>query len=307
MFSRKGFVFWGVLLVLIGIAAIAVFRMSDKRADETVVVETAKSGVLKVGVEQALAETAGDIVPVFGRYYPDASIELETASFEDLFNRFLQKEIGAMLWRGLPGEYEVSLLGKAKIQYRLEPVAKSAIICIVNAANPLQSICLEDLVKIYTAKKNRWDNGIEIKAYLNNNDIRLQKQFLAMTAPGQSRLTAWRTESDEELIKLVAREAGAVVIMPLSSALELMPSLRAFSSVRIVALCKKRGAVPVMPSQSSVYSGEYPLDYIVYYMYRKEKALASGFGAWLAKEGQKGFMRSSLAPYRQPVRVIHLK
>ena len=307
MFSRKGFVFFGVLLVLIGIAAIAVFRMSDKRADETVVVETAKSGVLKVGVEQALAETAGDIVPVFGRYYPDASIELETASFEDLFNRFLQKEIGAMLWRGLPGEYEVSLLGKAKIQYRLEPVAKSAIICIVNAANPLQSICLEDLVKIYTAKKNRWDNGIEIKAYLNNNDIRLQKQFLAMTAPDQSRLTAWHTESDEELIRLVAGEAGAVVIMPLSSALELMPSLRAFSSVKIVALCKKRGAVPVMPSQSSVYSGEYPLDYIVYYMYRKEKALANGFGAWLAKEGQKGFMRSSLAPYRKPVRVIHLK
>lgn len=307
MFSRKKIFFVGLLLVLTGIAVFTVYRIAGDLDDEAAVEQTAKSGFLKVGVENALAETASNIVPVFSRYYPDASIELETASFEDLFNSFLQKKIGAMLLRGLPEKHETSLLERAKIEYRLEPVAKNAIICIVNSDNPLQDICLEDLVKIYTAKKSRWDNGEGVKAYINRNDIRLQQQFLIKAAPETARLTAWHSQSDEELIRFVAEEKGAVGVLPFSSVRGMMSSSRISSSIRMVALCRKKGDAPVAPTQFTVYSGEYPLGYIVYYMYRKEKSLAAGFGAWLADEGQKGFMRSSMAPYRQPVRVIHLK
>lgn len=307
MFSRKRFFFVGLFLVIAGIAVFTVYRIAGDRDGEVVVPETAKSGFLKVGAQNALAETAGDVVRIFSRYYPDASIELEAASFEDLFNSFLQKRIGAMFWSGLPGGHETSLLDRAGIQYRLEPVARNAIICIVNADNPLQYICLEDLAEIYTARKSRWDDGEGIKAYINRNDIGLQKQFLIMAASEETRLAAWHSESDEELVRLVAREKGAVAIMPFSSVREMLSSSRISSSVKIVALCKKRGEPPVAPTQFTIYNEEYPLGYIVYYMYRKEKELAVGFGAWLAKEGQKGFMRSSMAPYRRPVRVIHLK
>ncbi len=307
MFSWKRFIFAVLLLGLTAFAVVVFYRIASDRNQETVVTETAKSGILKVGVENAHAKTAADIVPVFGRYYPDASIELEVASFEDLFNRFLRKEIGGMLMSGLPGEHEASLLQRAKIRYRLEPVAKNAIVCIVNADNPLQDMCLEDLVKIYTAKKSRWDTGEGIRACINRNDIRLQQQLLAISGEDGARLRAWYSENDEMLVRLVAKEKRAVGIVPLSSVREMMSSPEISSSIRMLALCRTKGETSAVPTQFTVYSGEYPLGYIVYYMYRKEKSLAAGFGAWLAEEGQKGFMRSFMAPYRQPVRTIHIK
>lgn len=307
MFSKKGFVFVVVLVTVLSAAAVAIFWMADNQADKPAMVETAKSGFLKVGVEFALAETTGDIGTVFSRYYPDASIEVDAGLFGDVFNRFLQKDIEAMLWRGLPGSHEISLLERKKMEYRLEPVARSAVICIVNAANPVSHLCVEDLEKIYTAGKVRWNDGGEIRAYLNHRDIRLQQQFLAAAVSDESRLTARYAESDEELMQLVADETWAIGILPLSRMTDLTGSEKVSSSLRIVPLCPKKGDIPVYPSQYTVYSGKYPLGYIIYYMYRKEKFLATGFGAWLIKEGQKSFMRSSLAPYRQPVRVIKLK
>ncbi|PWW83079.1 hypothetical protein CR164_00505 [Prosthecochloris marina] len=306
MLGKKRFVFV-VVLAVICVAAVAIFRIASNRPGSAVTTETAKSGLLRVGVEQALSVTAEDIVPVFSHYYPDASIVLETGFFTDLFNRFLQEDIGAMLWSGKPGGYEVSLLERKKMNYRLEPVARSAVVCIVNEANPVPFLCVEDLAKIYTARKVHWDNGGEIKAYLNNKDLRLQEQFLAMAVPTESTLTAWHAENDEEVMQLVAGEKGAIGILPLSRLKGGRSSGQVSSAFRVVPLCKKKGDAPVMPSQDMIYQGKYPLSFIVYYMYRKERALAAGFGAWLAKEGQKGFVSSSLAPYRNPAYLIQLK
>jgi phosphate transport system substrate-binding protein len=308
MYGRKrfGFIFV-VVLVVICVAVVAVFRIASNRLDSTVTIETAKSGLLRFGVEQALGVTAEDIVPVFSRYYSDASIELETGFFPDLFNRFLQEEIEAMLWRGKPGKYDVSLLEREKMNYRLEPVARSAIVCIVNQANPVPFLCVEDLAKIYTARKISWDNGNDIEVYLNSKDLRLQEQFLALAVPGENRLTAWHAGSDEDVMRIVAENTRAIGILPFSRLGELKSAERSSSTFRVVPLCPKKGGAPVMPSQNTIYQEKYPLGYIVYYMYRKEKALAAGFGAWLAKEGQKGFVRSSLVPYRNPTYLIQLQ
>ena len=308
---RKGLIFLVVAIPVVFVLASVVLRIVVTRpVAETVTAETAKSGLLKVGVEHALVSITDDIATSFSRYYPDAAIELEPGSFENLFNRFLQGDLRAMFVSGEPGKYEVSLLEGKGIAYRLEPVARDAVICIVNAANPVESLCVEELGKIYTAKKTRWDEDAaeagEIKAYLNTNDIRLQQRLLAMAVSEENHLTAWHTGSDRELVKVVSRKKNAVGVLPLSRVTALTVAGQASSSLRVVPLCKKKGDIPVMPSQYNVYQGKYPLGYIVYYMYRKSGALATGFGAWLAEEGQKSFAESALAPYKQPVRVIKL-
>lgn len=307
---NKGLVYLTAAALVAFVGAAVVVYVANRPAVETVVSETAKSGLLKLGVERSLAAAAGDVAPVFSHYYPDASIELETGLFADLFSRFLRRELRAMLLSGDLGTREISLLKREEMAYRLEPVARGAVVCIVNAANPVQSLCVEELAEIFTARKARWSDssadGGEIKAYLNNNDVRLQQQFLAMAAPEQSHLTAWHAGSDRELARLVSMEKNAVGIIPLSRVGSLVTSGPASSALRVVPVCRQNGDIPVMPSQYNVYQGKYPLGYIVYYMYRKNEALAAGFGAWLAKEGQKGFVQSSLAPYKQPVRVINL-
>ncbi len=304
---RKGLIFFAVLLAVAFVAAVYFFRMTDTPVNEKIVAQTAKSGFLRVGAEHALAGTARTIVPVFSRYYPDAFVALDTAHFADLFNSFLEKKLGAVLLSGALGRGEMSLLESNQIAYRLEPVARGAVICIVNSDNPLQFLCVEDLADIYTARRTRWGDGSEIKAYLNNRDLRLQQQFLAMTAPDESHLTAWHAGSDEELMRLVSRETGAIGILPLSRAIGLIGKDQASLPVRVLPLCRESGDAPVMPSQHTVYYEKYPLGYIIYYLYHKDKSLATGFGAWLANEGQKGFTRSALAPYKRPVRVINLQ
>lgn len=307
----KGLMYLTAAIAAVLAAAVVIIFTVNRPGIETVVDETAKSGLLKVGVEPSLATVTGAVAPVFSRHYPDAAIVLETGLFPDLFNRFLQEDLRAMLLSGDLGSRERSLLEKNGIAYRLEPVARGAVACIVNAANPVQSLCVDELAMIYTARKTRWGKGSvndrEIKAYVNNNDIRLQQLFLAMAAPEESHLTAWHTAGDHELVRLVSREKGAVGILPLSQAADLITSGSASSSIRVVPLCEKKGDIPVMPSQYNVYRGKYPLGYIVYYMYRKREALAAGFGAWLAREGQNGFAQSVLAPYKRPVRIINLK
>ncbi len=301
--------------VAIIVAALLVVRFAGIPFPDAPVAETAKSGMLKIGIEPALYDVSEKIAPVFSHYYPEASVELETAAFADLFNMFLQKKLRAVLVRGELGEHERSLLLKQDLDYRLEPVAKGAVVCIVNAANPVQSLGVGDLAEIYTGEKKIWDNvgktgpagGLGIKAYLNHDDIRLQQLLLEKTAPAKRHLTAYRASSDRELLDIVARDKGAVGVIPLSQLADHVTFRQNASAVRVLPLSAGKNEQAVMPTQYNVYHGKYPLGYIIFYMYRKGEALASGFGAWLADEGQKGFARTNLAPWKQPVRVIHLK
>ena len=310
MTRGKG-VIYALGMVLLSVAVVFVVRLMLSFSPGKVVGETAKSGDLRVGVEDALVSVMGDVVPVFSRQYPDAAIALETGSFEELFNSMNDRSLRAMLVRGELMNREAALLDSNDVAYRLEPVARDAIVCIVNAANPLPSLSVEELADIYTAKRSEWGSNVPesgaIRPYLNSNDSRLQLRFLALAAPAEEHLTAWHAGSDREVAEFVSVEKGAVGIVTLSGLKGLMASEELSSLLRVVPLMLRKGGVPVKPSRHSVYQGSYPLGYIVYFMYRKQEALPAGFGAWLGKEGQKYIEQSGLTPYRQKVRVINLK
>jgi len=309
--TRRKRVSYALAIVVLSVAVVYGYRFMLTPSTGKAVRETAKSGVLRVGVEDELVTVIGDIVPVFSRQYPDAAIVLEAGSFEDLFNSMNDRSLRAMLVRGELMNRESALLDSNDIAYRLEPVARDAIVCIVNAANSLPSLRVEELADIYTAKRSEWDGIVSesgaIRPYLNSNDSRLQLRFLALAAPAEDHLTAWHAGSDREVAEFVSVEKGAVGIVSLSGLKGLMASEELSSLLRVVPLMLQKGGVPVKPSRHSVYHERYPLGYIVYFMYRKQEALPAGFGAWLGKEGQKYIEESGLAPFRQTVRVINLK
>ncbi len=308
--TRRKRVIYALAIVVLSVAVVFGSRLMLTSSSGKVVRETAKSGVLRLGVEDELVSVIGDIVPFFSRQYPDAAIVLEAGSFEDLFNRMNDQSLRAMLVRGELLNNEAALLDSNAIRYRMEPVARDAIVCVVNAANPLPSLSIEELADIYTAKRREWGERFSeagaIRPYLNNNDSRLQLRFLALAAQDEDYLTAWHAGSDREVMEFVSSEKGAVGIVALSWFKGFVASGEFSSLLRVVPLIPHNGDVPVMPSRHSVYHERYPLGYIVYFMYRKQEALPAGFGAWLGKEGQKYIEQSALAPFRQKVRVINL-
>jgi len=108
------------------------------------------------------------------------------------------------------------------------------------------------------------------------------------------------------LLDRVSKDRYAAAIMTLP---EYAASLRSGygSSIKAVPVSADAGGKPVAASPETIYTGEYPLSTDIFYLYDPYNPLATGFGAWLAKEGQKLFERGDMAPYEQLVRTIILK
>ncbi len=299
------------LVIILFLATVSVvfvlLFVRDNNEESDVPALSAVSGRLVVGVEPSLSVLAKRIAPVFGSYYPKADIEVQTGFFEAVFNRFLGNENGAMLFSGMPGDAERNVLDGIDKGYRLEPVAKSAVVCVVNSRVSRKSISLPELADIFTARKHQWREGEEIAAFLNKNDISLHRQFQAAACPEKDGLAAQLVDSDDELLEVVSVQKGAIVLLSLSGYAEVMKSGRYGSSTRILPVSPTGNDEPVMPSQYNVFTEKYPLAYIIYYLYRKDNPLAAGFGAWLGDQARELFVRSSIAPFREPERVIMLK
>ncbi len=289
------------LLLLLAVQAVLLLSCGAEGPSGEEAPVSAKSGSLRVGVEPSLLPVLSATAPVFSEHYPEARITLSPGSFGELFNRFVRGELPALLVGAEPGEAERSALEQAGIDYRLEPVARTALLCISSSERPA-SLTIGELRDICTGRA-----GGGIVAGINGNDVMAQKRLMELVAPGGEALSARFAESDSALVKMVEADPGLIGILPLESKGTLMFSSTDSPSLRVVPVAESDSTEAISPSQYDVYRGRYPLAYVLYYMYRKQEPLATGFGAWLAREGQKGFARSVIAPYRRPVRVINLK
>ena len=303
MTGRKGKALAIILLLATVSLVLVLLFMKGSNEENSVPARSAVSGQLRVGAVHSVYALFEKIAPVFSSYYPKADIRVESGHFEVVFNRFLRNENGAMLIGGMPGEAERLVLEGIDEGYRLEPVARNAVVCVVSSAFRQRSLSLAELADIFTAQREMKD----VTAYLNKNDINLHRQFQALACPEEKGLVARLVDSDDELIDVAAGSENAIVLLSLSGYAEVMKAGFYGSSTRILPVSSTVDDESVLPSQLNVFTEKYPLTYIIYYLYRKDNPLAAGFGAWLGDHARKLFVRSPIAPFREPRRVIMLK
>jgi len=292
----------GVAALVLPLFLFACLADRSGPAGDSDVPSSATSGELAFGVGFSLEPVMKPVVRMFSAYYPSARVKVAGGSFEELFNGFLRGDPAAMLVEGSLSDVERSLLEGAGIAYRLEPVARGALVCIANRNGPVDSISVGRLQRLLAGG----NSSRRTVAVVNEHDVVLQR-LLSGSVSGGENIHVRPVSGDAGVVRAVAADRNVIGFLPLESvgpkALAAGDSL----SIRIVPVSAADTLPAVMPSQDNVYRGTYPLVYIIHYMYRKQEPLAAGFGAWLAREGQKGFVRSDLAPYRQPVRTINLK
>jgi phosphate transport system substrate-binding protein len=109
------------------------------------------------------------------------------------------------------------------------------------------------------------------------------------------------------LLNRVRDDRNAAAIMTLPDYATALRSGGYAGSIKAVPVSADVNGKPVAASPETIYTGDYPLSTDIYYLYDPYDPLATGFGAWLAKEGQKLFERGDMAPYEQLVRTIILK
>jgi phosphate transport system substrate-binding protein len=271
--------------------------------------ETARSGNMILAVDRQLEEIIGNQAEIFSRYYPEAKITLiPAASGMSLKHLFDGKARGALI-SGEPEAVEDSLFSQLKRPIRREPVAREALVCIVNSRNPALTLSVSELGALFSAKEG--EKGVTPLVTADN--FRILSLLAAKTGKKRTELHPWACSSDIELIKRVSADDRAIGVLFLSSfdgALKMARKQgKSFNSIRILPLANGNKGTPVyLPTQQNIFDGRYALVTTVYYVYYAGDALAAGFGSWLgSSEGQKVFERSSLAPFRLVERTIILK
>ncbi|TLU84916.1 MAG: phosphate-binding protein [Chlorobium sp.] len=293
---RKGLKIINLLLLLFPI--IFLLHCTQPPADDT-----ARSGQMSIAVDRQFEGIIGSEVTMFHSYYPDAYISLMAVSPNKSLKLLLNHKVRAALIGGEPEVAEDSLVVAMKSTLRREPIARDAMICIVNVANPAKQISLVDIKDLFIGKGK---SGLI--PLVTADDLRLHSLLAAKTGGKRSDLSAWACSSDEELMSRVSADKKAVGLLFRSSFHKVSQNKKGHYSIKILPVAKEESNVSAsLPTQQNIFDGSYPLVTTVYYVYYPGDALAAGFGAWLGSEGQKAFERSDLAPFKLVERTITLK
>ncbi|NTU53745.1 MAG: phosphate-binding protein [Chlorobiaceae bacterium] len=271
---------------------------------------TPVSGTLTIAVERSLLEAAGEQSRHFCDAYPSASLSFSSSTSTPLI-QLLRRQAGGVLVEGRLTNREDSVMTALQRPVKRQPVARSALVLVVNQANAIPSLSVQQLQAIFSGKATDWKSvggqPGSIVACVDGSDQRLHSLLSEMLFGKADALSASAEPDLPRLLKRVREDRNALVVMTLPAWAEASRSGDSAGLVRALPVSADKGSSPVEASPETLYSRAYPLSVIVYYLYDPYDPLATGFGAWLAKEGQKLFERADMAPYEQLVRTIILK
>lgn len=265
------------------------------------------SGTLAVAVDRSLVPVAGIQAKAFSEQYPKAVIKLSPESSRPVL-RLLERRVEAALIEGALSAREDSLLATLKRPLKRQPVARNALVFVVNRANPVRSVSVSGLKAVFEGRVNNWQSlggsPGKIVACLDGSNLRARALLSELLAVTPDSLTASAEADMPRLLDRLRKDRNAAAIMTLPAYAAALRSGYA-GSIRAVPV-SANGGEPVEASPETLYTGEYPLSTDIFYLYDPYNPLATGFGAWLGKEGQKLFERGDMAPYEQLVRTIIL-
>jgi len=268
------------------------------------------SGSLTVAVDRSLMPVAIIQSQTFSERYGKASITLDGDAMRPVL-QLLRREAGAALIEGALSAAEDSVMTSMQRPVKQQPVARNALVLVVNRANPVRSFSLDDLRMIFSSDATEWKSlggqSGPVVACLNGSDLRSRLVLSSLLFGHQDSLQASAEPSLDDLLERVASDRNAVAVITMPAWAKALRDGAYGDRIRAVPLVGDDGGAPVDASPDTVYRGDYPLSTVVLYLYDPYEPLATGFGAWLAKEGQKLFERGDMAPYQQLVRTIIIK
>jgi phosphate transport system substrate-binding protein len=272
---------------------------------------TPVKGSLTVAVDRSLMPVAELQSRVFTEHYPNASIRFSADAALPPVMQLLRRQAGGAIIEGALSRQEDSVLTSIERPLKRQPVALNALVLVVNRANPVRSISIDGLKGIFSAKVTDWKAlggkpGV-IVACLDGSDLRARTVLSGILFDRSNGLSASAESDEEKLFARLRNDEHAAAIVTLPAYARALRSGVDRAGIRAVPVSGTGNGAPVQATPATVYSGAYPLVTVVYYIYDPYDPLATGFGAWLAKEGQKLFERGDMAPYEQMVRTIILK
>ncbi len=241
-------------------------------------------------------------VAAFEGLYPAARIEVRPGSSREAVAALFgaRADLAVITRELVPEERKAAVQGRLEVEgYRF---AQDAAVLVVNPANPVDNLTLEDVRSIYGGEVDRWSafgglgEAIEPVVQPMGSDV---TEFFVEEVLGGNEIKARSLEagSGEDVVRNVRTHPGAIGYVTLG---------QAGQGVRVVRLAALKGLPYYSADLEMVHDGKYPVTrFYNLYVRTKGPALANGFITYVTSvDGQKLVRAAGLVPTSVPVRFV---
>lgn len=238
---------------------------------------------------------------VFESLYTKARLDIRYLPEAELLKAMLNDSVRCVIMTAAPGGEQEAYFKKRQLSAPSVPIYTDGTAVVANPAWTQRSITLAG-----------------IRAILQDDTA--HTALFASTGSGVARalmdslglhgLKARALAHVDSVVAQVARDPRAVGFLPFSTISDLDdPHVRALRErVQLLAVGRSDGAAAVLPSQSTLADGQYPLRRTVRMVLTEGKSgLGTGFVSFVANhKGQRIILKLGLAPIKVPAREVEI-
>ncbi|MBD5225220.1 MAG: hypothetical protein HDS68_04545 [Bacteroidales bacterium] len=311
-------------LLLISLILIAAFSScGDKDEKDTKKANTSTSGIVLMACDASFENIMEQEIEVFEYIYPDANVLSyyidEKACIDSLL---FGKARLAVVSHDLTKEQQKYLASKQR-SVRTQQIAVDAIAVIVNEANPINNLSMNDISEILTGKVTKWNDLYptklgNIQVVFDHNGSSVVKYMTdSLLNGGQFAENVYSAETMQGVFDVVKERKDAIGFVGVSwissdlktadmPAAERIKTLEMndttattfINDVKVLGINRNDSPIAYKPYQAYIFDGSYPL-YRSIYMINTGSigTLANGFFTFVTSfRGQKLMMSTGVLP-----------
>ena len=227
------------------------------------------------------------------------SLLAASSSTHDAYTNLVARKCDLNLTARPPSREELALASQKGVNIELRPIARDALVFIVNYRNPVKTISREQLVRIYQGNLKSWSElggpATNVTAFWRERESGSRELFDTLVTPGK------RLSDPERSRELFSNSMGG----PFSQ-VNMNPHGIGYSVyyyehfMSLSPYTRKIGIDGVEPTPETIASGKYPYVAEVYAAYRadepKDGATMKLLNWLLSREGQAVVRESGYVP-----------
>ena len=294
-------------------------------------------GIARIMCDESFQSVLEQEIAVFEYQYPEASIMPEYINEHDALDSLLQNKVDLIIIsHDLTPEQKQSLK-KVNRGNRSKMIAVDAVAVIVNKANDIDELSMEDLRDIFTGKVKRWGEVYPTK--LKNDTIKvmfdgsgtgivhyIKEQFLNGGKFGSNVYARGTSQDVFQAVEQYKNVIGFIGVSWITSDLksadkpiaEKYEELKTKNEVSVIDFTDRIKVMPVRgddkiqgvkPYQAHINSGEYPLVRTIWAIDASYSGMLDhGFYTFLTGViGQKVILQTGILPAAEPVRYVEVQ
>lgn len=241
---------------------------------------------------------------IFSAFYRKAEVTVRYLSEAELLKAMLNDSVRCVVTTVDPGGEQQAYFRERQISAPIVPVYHGGIAAVVHPESPLDRLDLGRLAALLEAGSGP-DSLLPLFAGTGSGVARLLSDSL-----GIRQLRGQALADVAAVVGQAARDPRAVGLIPFEAISDLdNPEMRALrGQVKLLPIAREAGAPAVLPSQSSLADGSYPLRRTVKMILTEGKSgLGTGFVSFVANhKGQRIILKLGVAPITVPPRNVEI-